>query len=184
FMNRGTDAYNHTYNIEDLSDDPQKIRELLHEDDKIKFNDAMKEAYKSQSMLSFQYRMVINEQVRWRWMQAIPEKNKDGKTVWYGATSDITPLVDYIASIEQIIFDISHVIRRPIATMIGMTKLIIDHDLTENEIKDHSRNLYLISKEMDDFIHELDRAYNEKRENTQINIDISSPIDRRSSLFS
>ena len=116
-------------------------------------------------------------------MQAVPEGNQDGKTVWYGATSDITPLVDYIASIEQIIFDISHVIRRPISTMLGMTQLIAEGDLTEKEIKDYSQNLYIISKEMDDFIQELNRAYNLKKENTQININISSSIDKRSSLF-
>ena len=183
FMNRGTDAFNHGYNIEDLSEDPQRIREILHEDDKVKFNDALKEAYRSNSILSFQYRVVIKEQIRWRWMQAVPERNNEGVMVWYGATSDITPLVDYISSIEQIIFDISHVIRRPISTMLGMTKLMVDGDLAENEIEDYSRNLHLISKEMDDFIQELDRSYNQKRENNKVGFDISSSVDKRSSLF-
>ncbi|MDB5002108.1 MAG: domain S-box protein [Mucilaginibacter sp.] len=184
FMNRGTEGFNHNYIIQDLSDDPQKIREILHEDDKMKFNLAMKEAFRTQSMLSLQYRVVINGYTRWRWFQAVPESNKDGKIVWYGATSDITPLVDYIASIEQIIFDISHVIRRPISTMLGLTKIITDSDLTENEIKDYSQKLYLICKEMDDFIYELDRSYNEKKDNNKIDIDFSSSIDKRNSLFS
>ena len=116
-------------------------------------------------------------------MQAVPERNNEGVMVWYGATSDITPLVDYISSIEQIIFDISHVIRRPISTMLGMTKLMVDGDLAENEIEDYSRNLHLISKEMDDFIQELDRSYNQKRENNKVGFDISSSVDKRSSLF-
>lgn len=184
FMNRGTEGFNHNYTIQDLSDDPQKAMEILHEDDKMKFNLAMKETFRTQSVLSLQYRVVINGHTRWRWFQAIPKSNKDGKNVWYGATSDITPIVDYIVSIEQIIFDISHVIRRPISTMLGLTKLITDSDLTESEVKDHSQKLYLISKEMDEFIYELNRSYNEKKDNNKIGIDFSSSIDKRNSLFS
>ncbi|MGL2966987.1 PAS domain-containing protein [Flavobacterium sp. XGLA_31] len=183
FMNRGTETFNHNYKIDDLSNDSGKIREIIHVDDKVKFNDMMKEAYKTESPISFQYRVVINGQERWRWMQAIPEKDKNGKTIWYAATSDISPLVDYIASIEQFIFDISHVIRRPTSTMLGMTQLIRDSQLSENEIKDISIKLFQISEEMDKFICELILAYHEKRQNTQLNIDISSLIDKRKSLF-
>lgn len=184
FMNRGTDVFNHGYSAEYIADNPEKLRETLHDDDKVKFNDAMKKAYKTLSMLSFQYRMVVDGQTRWRWMQAAPELKTDGKVIWYGATSDITPLVDYITSIEQIIFDISHVIRRPISSMLGMTKLIIDFDLTADEIKKYSQQLHAISKEMDDFILELNRVYSQKKEDNKININVSPSIDKRSSLFS
>ncbi len=184
FMNRGTDIFNHGYSMEEIVSEPEKLREILHDDDKVRFNDTMKEAYKTQSAISFQYRMVVNGHTRWRWMQAVPEKSKDGKIIWYGATSDITSLVDYIASIEQILFDVSHVIRRPISTMLGMTKLIVDSNLNENEIKDYAQHLYVISKEMDEFIRELTRAYDEKRKEAQVGINISSSIDKRSSLFS
>jgi PAS domain S-box-containing protein len=183
FMNRGTDTFNHTYNLEGLLQRPELLREIIHDDDKVKFNDAMKEAWQTQSTISFQYRIFVNEQVRWRWMQAIPEKDKNGKVLWYGATSDITPLVDYIASIEQIIFDIGHVIRKPIANMMGMTRLITHGDLSEQEIREISKNLHLISEEIDKFIRELNLAYHRKRQNSQLNIDISLLLDKRNSLF-
>lgn len=184
FVSRGTDAINHDYDFDELSEKPEILREILHPDDKVKFNDQMKEAYQTGSMISFQYRTVINGNVRWRWMQAVPEKDdKSGKTLWYGSTSDITPLVDYVASIEQIIFDISHVMRRPVSSMLGMSKLIIDGDLSESEIKDLSQKLYLIAEEMDKFIHELNTDYQQKKQNTKHHIDISSTIDKRSALF-
>ncbi|MES2728372.1 MAG: PAS domain-containing protein [Bacteroidota bacterium] len=183
FISRGTDTVNHNYGFDELSEKPEILREILHEDDKVKFNDTMKEAYRTESMISFQYRIVINGNIRWRWMQAVPEKDKDGKTLWYGSTSDITPLVDYLASIEQIIFDISHVMRRPVSTMLGLSKLIIDGDLSENEIKDLSQKLYHISEEMDKFIHELNTDYQQKKQKTKNHIDISSTIDKRSTLF-
>jgi hypothetical protein len=39
FISRGKDTFNHVYNFEDLSENPQTLREVLHEDDKDKFND-------------------------------------------------------------------------------------------------------------------------------------------------
>jgi PAS domain S-box-containing protein len=183
FMSRGTDTFNHPYDFEELSKRPETLREVLHEEDKVKFNDGMKEAYRTQSMISLQYRIVVDGNIRWRWMQAAPEKDKNGKILWYGSTSDITALVDYITSIEQMIFDIGHVIRRPVSTMLGMTKLINDYDLSEKEIKEISQKLYQISEEMDKFIRELNQVYQQKKQNTQHKIDISSLIDKRSSLF-
>ncbi|MDJ1502092.1 PAS domain-containing protein [Xanthocytophaga agilis] len=183
FMNRGTDIFNHTFDFEDVSKQPEKLIEALYVDDKAKFSQALKEAYRTQTIISIQYRMVVGEHTRWRWLQAIPEKNKDGKIIWYGATADITPLVDYIASIEQFIFDLSHVIRRPIASIMGLTRLIIDNELGETELKEISQKLHVISEEMDKFIRELNCDYLQKRQNTTLNIDISSFIDKRSSLF-
>lgn len=84
FMNRGTDKLNHTIENEDLEERPFAFRDLLHEDEKQKFNDKFAEAYRLKEPLSFQYRIVINGQIRWRWMQAVPEKNEDGKDIWYG----------------------------------------------------------------------------------------------------
>ncbi|MEO7212674.1 PAS domain-containing protein [Mucilaginibacter sp.] len=183
FCNRGTDRLNHSHNPENPATDPTKIREIVHDDDKAKFDEAMRAAWLTGAIISFQYRVVINSHVSWRWMQAVSEKSTNGKILWYGAISDITPLVDYIVSIEQIIFDIAHVIRRPIASMMGITALISDNEFSEEEIKELSEKLHLISDEMNKFILELNRVYHEKRENTALNIDISSLIDERNSLF-
>jgi PAS domain S-box-containing protein len=183
FISRGTDSFNHDYNFDELSEHPEKLLEVLHDDDKLKFNEAMKEAYRTQASISFQYRIIVDGHVRWRWMQAVPEKDNNGKVLWYGATSDITPLVEYIASIEQVIFDIGHVIRRPVSSMLGLSKIIIESDYSEKEIKEFSQKLYMVAEEMDKFIHELNHVYQQKRHSLQHNIDISSLIDKRSSLF-
>jgi PAS domain S-box-containing protein len=183
FISRGKDEFSDVYDFEDLSEDAETLRESLYENDKIKFNDSMKEAHQTQSLISFQYRIVADGKIRWRWMQAVPEKDPTGKILWYGATSDITPIVDYIGSIEQIIFDIGHVIRRPVSSMLGMSKLIIDGKLAEKEIREISGKLYHISDEMDKFINELNYVYQQKRKNTKLSIDVYSLIDKRDSLF-
>ena len=183
FLNRGTDEYNHNLDLKGETETSDKLKEILHEDDRLTWVEKMNEAYQTMLPMSFQYRIVVDKNVRWRWMRAIPEKEKDGKVMWYGATSDITPLVDYIISVEQIIFDIGHVIRRPISSMLGITGMMMGHEHTQEELKEICQKLYLISEEMDKFSRELNIAYNKKNEKRKINIDVSSLIDKRSSLF-
>jgi PAS domain S-box-containing protein len=184
FMNRGTDAYNYEYDLAQLNEHPEKLIENIHTEDLTKLNDAITEAIRTESMISVQYRIVVDNHIRWRWLQATPEKSNTEKTIWYGASSDINPLVDYLASIEQIVFDISHVIRRPVSSMLGLTQVLIDEKLTYEEIKELSIKLHTISEEMDKFITELGVAYNLKRQNTKFNIDIISSLDKRNDLFS
>ena len=184
FVNRGTDAINHQYGFDELSNHPDLLREILHPDDRLKFNDTMKEAYQTKSIISFQYRIIVDGVIRWRWMQAVPEKSKNGKIIWYGATNDITPLVDYLTSIEQIIFDIGHVIRRPVASILAMSKLITENEINEADIKGVAEKFHIIAEEMDKFIGELNQAYDQKRKETKLSIDVYPTIDKRDSLFS
>lgn len=183
FFSKGTDEINYSLNFPEPEKIAPKLMELLYEDDKTLWIETMKQAYRSQTSISFQYRLWLDGQLRWRWFRAIPEKTDDGKILWYGAAQDITPIVDYITSIEQTIFDIGHVIRRPISSMMGLTKIIMDNDLSKEETKEISEKLLLISEEMDKFIHELNHAYNEKRKETNLNIDVSAAIDKRGALF-
>lgn len=183
FMSKGADTFDYGTVFDELSKIPNNLLKAMHEDDKVNFREAMKEAYRSHSPISLQYRIVIDGVVRWRWMQAIPEDDKNGKTLWYGVTSDIGQLVEYIASIEQMIFDLGHVIRRPLSTMLSMTQIISSSNLSPEEITEISNHLHQISQEMDKFIRELNSAYHQKRLETKLNIDVSSLIDSRDSLF-
>ena len=183
FFNKGTGELNHPFNLLEPQEIIPKLMTIIHEDDKLLWVNTMKEAYQSQTKISFQYRLWLNGQVRWCWFRAVPEKTEDGKIFWYGSAQDITSLVDYITAIEQIIFDIGHVLRRPICSMKGMTKLIMDNDFSKEEILDFSKKLHQISEEMDKFIHKLNQVYQEKRQETEFKIDVSSSISKRSSLF-
>jgi len=183
FMSHGSETQKEVYEVDDIIKRPTLVNAECYENDKDKFTQAMIEANKTQTAVSVQYRVVVNGKIRWRWMQALPEKDVNGHTLWYGATTDITLLIDYITSIEQIIFDIGHVIRRPISTMLGMTQLILDHDLSVEEIKEISENLNFISQELNNFVVELNTAYNQKRNEAKSVIDISPSIDKRDNLF-
>ncbi len=184
FINRGTDEYNHSYDLQDLMDHSHKLREVLHEEDKIRFNDAMKAAYHSHTIISLQFRIHVNDTIRWRWLKAIPEKTSDGKVIWYGASHDITSIANYINTTEQILFDISHVIRRPISSILGLTKIIDTSNFNEKELRDISGKLHIVTNELDKFLSELNQVYITKKEaNSIFNFDFSPLIDKRTNLF-
>jgi PAS domain S-box-containing protein len=183
FVNRGNEDFNFTTSLDEISQDGNKILEVWHESDRALLHEKMKEAYQSEVAMSFQYRIVVNDTIRWRWLQAVPEKNEQGKVIWYGATRDITALVDYIASSEQILFDISHVMRRPISSMLGITTIINEGDLDHEELMYFARQLHPVAKELDKFMVELNQMYEQKRQINSLNIDFSSLVDKRNSLF-
>jgi PAS domain S-box-containing protein len=183
FVNRGTEDFNFTTDLEEISRDANKVLEVWYEADRALFHKKLKEAYKSEAAISFQYRIVVKDNIRWRWLQAVPEKNEHGKMIWYGATRDITALVDYIASVEQMLFDISHVMRRPVSSMLGITTVINEADLDLEELKESARQLHSVAKEMDKFMVELNQMYEQKRQINSLNIDFSSLVDKRNSLF-
>ncbi|MGV3503546.1 MAG: hypothetical protein ACO1O1_07545 [Adhaeribacter sp.] len=185
FINNKEDGLHNTEDAADLEAASNKLSGEIYEPDRGKFNEAVLKASKSNGFLNIHYRVVSNNAVRWKWLSAVPEKRKGGKTIWYGSTQDITPIVDYITSIEQILFDISHIIRRPISNILGTTQIIKDSELSKNEVLDISKKLLKISEELDRFIKQLNQSYEKKRKLSQdIDIDFSSLIDKRHSFLS
>lgn len=183
FVNQGSEEFNFSVDLKDISRNAEKILEVWHPDDRAIFTEKMKEAYRTEIRMSFQYRVIFNNVVRWRWLQAVPEKNKEGKVIWYGATRDITDLVDYIASTEQILFDISHVLRRPVSSMLAITTLISEGGLSQEELPHFVHHLHTVAMEMDKFMLELNQVYDQKRRINSLNIDFPSLVDKRNSLF-
>lgn len=183
FINHGVDSSLLGYNKEDALSNPNIIFKVVHPDDLVKFKTNLREAYTNNSPYSFYFRALIGNSIQWRWMQAIPEKDKSGETVWYGSTHEITPIVEYIESIEQIIFDISHVIRRPISNLKGILNLIQQDSFTQKEFSELVKALEDISQELDEYSKELNLAYEKKRESNKFRIDIPVQIDSRGKLF-
>src|SRR5690606_37482092 len=170
---------------ENIIHQPKKLTDLIHNEDKSRFYDAMKEAYITESFISLQYRVLINDTIRWRWLRAIPYKEEGGKTIWYGASQDITELFEYISTVEQILFVISHVIRRPVENILGLTSLMNEKDISETELLSLSKKLQLVAKELDKYIHKLNIEYNKKSRKSEIlKLNIKSLVDKRKNIFS
>jgi hypothetical protein len=184
FHNKGTEEFNHIYSPENVIEQPKKLIDIIFAEDVDKFNTVMKEAFKSQSFISIQYRIHVNDTLRWRWLRALPYEEENGKTIWYGASQDITELFEYISVVEQILFDISHVIRRPVASILGLTNLMNEKDISEEELISLSKKMNIVANELDKFIHKLNVEYNKKnRKGEALKLDIKSLIDKRENIF-
>jgi hypothetical protein len=73
--------------------------------------------------------------------------------------------------------------RRPIASILGITTVINEADLDHEELKYFAQKLHPVAKEMDEFMVELNTKYEQKRQINSLNIDFSSLVDKRKSLF-
>lgn len=165
FASKGLNEFIYDYTADELVNTPTKVIDLIIDEDKKVFYQVMKDGYHHPKTINLQYRTLHNNTIRWRWFRATPVSKENGQIVWYGSSQDVTPFIDYIDILEQILSDISHIIRRPVATMLGLTDLIDHTSLTETTIKEISKKLKIVAKEMDEYTQNLNSAYNEKKLN-------------------
>jgi PAS domain-containing protein len=164
FASRGMSFKNLRFTAEEIIDDSEKLLGHLHPEDRPRFDEAVKKSYATLEDINLQYRLVIENKETWRWLRATAEKLDNGKVIWYGSTQDITQIIEYIDVLEQILFDISHVMRKPVSTMLGLTDYLIKQDdMSENTLKDFAGHIKTVALEMDDYIKKLNDAYHQKR---------------------
>jgi hypothetical protein len=164
FASRGISFSNFHFSADEIIDDSEKLLRLIHPSDRERFDAALKIAYEKQTDINIQYRVLIGTSVSWRWLRATSEKTDKGNVIWYGSTQDIGKIVEYIEVLEEILFDISHVMRKPVSTMLGLTDYLIVHDnMSEDTIKDFAKHLQTVAQEMDNYIKKLNDAYHQKR---------------------
>lgn len=63
---------------------------------------------------------------------------------------------------EQIMFDISHVLRKPVANLLGLTNLIENEKFSELNFKEYVGYIKTVSDELDNFIKKLNQTYRQK----------------------
>ncbi len=104
---------------------------------------------------------VVSEDgsISWCWGNAKPEKKEDGTVVWYGTLQNITEKKEYTKTLERVLFDISHTVRRPVATMLGLTAIIEQGNLDDKTLKEFVGHLNTVSQEMDVHIRQLNKTY-------------------------
>lgn len=137
---------------------------LVYEKDRQGFMDSLEASYTNLELWNFEYRVEQQNQIFWYMVKAIPERQENGDVVWYGCFVDITSHVKYEETIEQIAFDISHVMRKPIANLLGLASLIQhEENINEKSLKVYAKSIFEVSQEMDNFSRELDRTYQSKK---------------------
>jgi len=80
-----------------------------------------------------------------------------------GCINDISVHYSYSATLDQILFDISHVMRRPVVSMKGLTNLIDLNQFDRKELLEIAEKIKIVSDEMEDYIKAMFNTYEIKQ---------------------
>lgn len=164
FISQGISVVHPHLEIEELMKNPEIAFEVVHPEDLAMVQDTLFHAFTKLIMWDVEYRVISeNGKVSWHWAKAKPEKKDDGSVILYGTFQDITEKKEYIQTLEQIIFDISHVLRKPVATMLGLTEIIDLNQMDKLALEEMIDHIKTTTMDMDAYLHKLNKAYSEKQ---------------------
>ena len=89
-----SDAIQAIYGLEgrEVLADTEKMRALLHPDDQERFFQAIKTSAQDLTPWRCEYRITPAGGEKWLQINALPERDEDGSTLWYGFVTDISRL--------------------------------------------------------------------------------------------
>lgn len=164
FLSKGIEKIHPHVRVDDWIKNPTIGFLLMHPDDIKPLQDAISYCVENQTQLYHEYRIKSSSGYDWHAISGQPHKIENGKAIICGAFTDITHHFEYEASLEQISFDISHVLRRPVTTILGITNLLeMEQKLSSEKLKEYSSYINIISQELDEFTRKLHKTYSEKK---------------------
>lgn len=137
---------------------------IIHPEDLDNFKNQLFESFQNLSILHIEYRVRTGDKYIWHSVDGKPEKMDDGSVVWYGIFSNINNRIEYETYMEQISFDISHVLRRPVTTLLGLNYLIeSEENITQSKLLEYVGYIKTVSIEMETFTRNLNEIYLKKK---------------------
>ncbi|PTB97419.1 hypothetical protein C9994_02925 [Marivirga lumbricoides] len=164
FLSEGMKKIHPSINLEGWLEDPTIGFSIMHPDDITPLKNAIRESIKNHENIYHEYRVRTKSGYEWHSIYGQPEKTVDGDTLIYGAFTNITHHIVYEKALEQIAFDISHVLRSPVTTILGITNLLeSEKELSAEKLKEYSGYIKTVSHELEKFTRELNVVYNLKK---------------------
>ncbi|MCM8570429.1 PAS domain-containing protein [Gramella jeungdoensis] len=174
FLSEGIKKMFPFLNPKKLSREPELLFNHVHKDDQ---SIIIKTYYRALSELKIwecQFRILRKDgSFRWYYGRAKPEKMENGNIIWSGTFQDIHQSKEYQQALEDISFDISHVLRKPVTNMLSITSLIEEDRINEETLKRYARLINIIAEELDNFTRNLNGIYQEKRLNMKIQKEVN-----------
>ncbi len=163
FISEGMHKLHPGIDIEEWKKDATIGNKLICPEDLPAFTKSLHDSYLNLTPWYNEYRVNVGENRKWHSVNAIPEKLKDGSVIWFGSFQDITSHIEYELAMEQISFDISHVLRRPVTSLLGLMNLILDGtDEAELNLKEYAGNIKTVAAELEKFTRDLNDIYYKK----------------------
>lgn len=163
FLSKGINSALPNFDSELIKESPKLIFDFIHPDDLPYVKQSIKESSIHLTEWNIAYRVKVSEnKIEWHLGRALPEKTTEGSVIWYGTIQNITSLIEYEKTMEQIMFDISHVLRKPVANLLGLTTMIEDEKFNTLNFKEYVGYIKTVSDELDNFIKKLNQTYLQK----------------------
>ncbi|WKN46300.1 GAF domain-containing protein [Tunicatimonas pelagia] len=163
FLSKGMKRLHPHLELDEWLKDPTIGFSLMHPDDIEPLKLSLQNSIVNHVDLYHEYRVKDESGFHWHAMSGKPERAENGETVIYGSFTDVTHHFEYEAVLEQIAFDISHVLRSPITSMLGITNLLgTEKKLSEKRIREYSKYIQIVATEMEEFTRSLNAIYLEK----------------------
>lgn len=170
FMSRGIEDIHPDLNPEMIKENPRLGFSSIHPDDLQQARTSMHIAHQNNSQWITEFRVVDKlGNTHWHSVNARPEIANDGTVTWFGIFQDVTESKAYTQVLEQILFDISHVIRRPASSIIGLSDML-KNEMDSGEEGNAKQLISMLNdaaEELDSFIHQLNEAYVNRHQSLQ-----------------
>lgn len=165
FISEGISLLHPGLDPELIKHSPELAFSIIHPEDLDQITKDIKRSFNNLTDWTGEYRAVSeNGLMKWHSAKAKPEKQEDGSVIWYGTIQDITNRKEYEMTMEQIAFDISHVLRRPITTLLGLVSLYDLGEVSKENSKLYAAHIKSVSEELDKYTKKLNVTYSKKRE--------------------
>ncbi len=170
FISKGISKLHPKLNADAIKKDPRLAFSMIHPEDQGRIRESLKKAIATQSPWYVEYLVTSPEgKTEWHVGKAITEINESGRIICYGTFQNISKFKEYEETLEKIAFDISHVLRRPVTTLLGLTALMDDEDsLSTLDLKQYIGYIKTVSEEMETFTQQLNKVYSEKQNSLDI----------------
>lgn len=165
FVSKGIEDLHPRLDPEMVKSNPELGFNFIHQEDLPNVQQSILESYTNLTEWKVEFRVSSKDgKTEWHSGRAKPERLENGTVVWYGIFMNITARVEYEKAMEQMSFDISHILRRPIATLLGLTSLIQTEEMDDRKIKEYGGYIKTVSEEMEKFTRKLNDTYIWKRQ--------------------
>ncbi|KYG78969.1 hypothetical protein AWN68_04890 [Roseivirga echinicomitans] len=144
---------------------PESWISLVHPEDHQMIANNIENIKPSVNEVDMEYRIIHPDStIRHIRSLSLVQRDETGKPIrLVGTNLDITDNREYQLTLEQILFDISHIIRKPVTNIMGLSNLIDMENLDEATLKQLAVYMKSSVKELNDFTIQLTHTYLSKK---------------------
>jgi hypothetical protein len=162
FVSRGVEKLHPDFTTEIITHNPEFFLSLIHQEDRMRLVESIKHSFAHKPSWSEQFRLTSpNNEFIWYSVNATIEHKVDRATM-YGSIHNISALKEYEALLYQILHDVSHVMRRPITTMLGLVSMMEMETPDHMKMQQYMQNIKSVFTELDTFTRNLNQEYTKK----------------------